>query len=187
MQVYITRSLVKINNEMKRCNHCDCTFSISLLNLRYKGCVIMELNEVLQYLKDQSNPSRRNVLLKQGASETALGVPLGVVRKLAKEIGLNHDLGLALWQTMIVDAQLLSVMLIDGKKLSVDKVLGMIDEAETDALLDDLIFRCLVQMTSAEGLLIILRNSDKDNYQKVYWAFMVNELKKNQLIQNWQK
>lgn len=137
----------------------------------------MELKNILDQFQQEANPARRKVLMKQGAQETAIGVPLGFIRKLAKTLGTNHELAEALWATEIVDAQLLSVMLMDGSQLSTDVALGLIDQAETDPLLDDLVFRCLVNMKASESLLKILQNSNSDTYQKVYWAFKVNQLK----------
>lgn len=133
--------------------------------------VIKDLNEV-------ANPSRRKTLMKQGASESAIGVPLGFLRTYAKGLSGHPSLATELWKTQIVDAQLLAVMIMDANALSIDAIMDMIQEASTDALLDDFIFRTLVSYQDKEGLKQALLSKDEDVFGKVYWGLVVFELKK---------
>ncbi len=54
------------------------------------------------------------------------GVPLGEIRKVAKAIKTNHELALELWKTGIIDARLLSILLLKPKKLSMDELDAMV-------------------------------------------------------------
>lgn len=53
---------------------------------------------------------------------TQFGVKHGDIRALAKKIGPDQALGMALWKTRNVDAQLLAVLLIRAKDLSAQEV-----------------------------------------------------------------
>ena len=55
---------------------------------------------------------------KLGAGDAQFGVRLGDVRKLAKEIGADHDLAMELWETGNVDARLLAILLMKPKRLA---------------------------------------------------------------------
>ncbi len=63
---------------------------------------------------------------KRGAGDNQFGVKLGDIRGLAKQIKTNRELGMALWQTGIIDARLLAILLIKPKSLSADEVDAMV-------------------------------------------------------------
>ena len=48
----------------------------------------------------------------------ALGVPLPVLRKLAKEFGKNHSLAIELWQTQIHEIRILATIVADAKQVT---------------------------------------------------------------------
>lgn len=78
----------------------------------------MTLPETLQRLEKLGNAKVRAQNAKSGAGENQYGVSLGEIRTLAKAIGADHALGLALWDTGNVDAQFLAALLVDPKKLT---------------------------------------------------------------------
>ncbi len=128
---------------------------------------------LMQQLEAQSNPSRKKVLLKAGASDKTYGVPLGYLRTLAKTIGINHELAIELWKTQNTDARLLSVMLFDPKKLSTDDIIVMIEEEPFEQIVDDLIFRALSKLDDYEAVMDKLKDATKDHLKRAYWTFMV--------------
>jgi len=46
-------------------------------------------------------------------TDNAVGIPVGDVRKLAKQLGRNHDLAAALWETGVYEARLLAAFVDD--------------------------------------------------------------------------
>ena len=66
---------------------------------------------------------------RNGASGNQFGVPLGDIRKLAKKIKINHELGLELWATGNIDARLLAVLLIKPKQLSASELNKLVKSA----------------------------------------------------------
>ncbi len=136
----------------------------------------MTLDTIIENLEEASNPSRLKTLLKLGAKDNAIGVPLGHMRKLAKSVGDDHELGMKLWDLDIVDTQLLACMILDAKKISHNKALSMIQDAQIDTVLDDLLFRCLIKIDDKEGFMNTLDALKDDVYGKAYWAFIVDKI-----------
>jgi hypothetical protein len=79
----------------------------------------MTLEAALAQLAALGDPKRRAINAKNGAGEKQYGVPMGEIRKLAAAIKSDHVLGLALWGTGNIDAQLLGTLLIKPEALTV--------------------------------------------------------------------
>lgn len=78
----------------------------------------MTLNEALKQLKALANEKTWANNAKNGAGDNQFGVKHGDIRVLAKKIGIDHELALALWKTGNVDAQLLAILVMQPKNLS---------------------------------------------------------------------
>ena len=86
----------------------------------------MTLDETLKQLKALGNEKVRAQNAKSGAGDNQYGVSLGDIRTLAKKIKKDHALALALWDNGNVDAQFLSALVIDSKKLSAKEMDQMV-------------------------------------------------------------
>jgi 3-methyladenine DNA glycosylase AlkD len=74
----------------------------------------MLVTEVIQILKEESNPAYLAGMSRFGIDNTkAIGVPVPVLRKLAKFIKTNQQLSLDLWETGIHEARLLATLIGD--------------------------------------------------------------------------
>ncbi len=82
----------------------------------------MTLDETLKKLKALGNEKVRAHNTKYGAGKDQFGVKHGDIRALAKKIKTDHSLGMSLWKTGNVDAQLLAALLIKPKDLSAKEV-----------------------------------------------------------------
>ncbi|GJQ25861.1 MAG: DNA alkylation repair protein [Phycisphaerae bacterium] len=78
----------------------------------------MTAQEVIKQLKALGNEKVRAHNTKYGAGKNQFGVLHGDIRKLARKIKSDHELGLKLWKTGNVDAQLLAVLILQPKSLS---------------------------------------------------------------------
>ncbi|MDP4228281.1 MAG: DNA alkylation repair protein, partial [Bacteroidota bacterium] len=59
----------------------------------------MDLNDILETFKSLANEANREGMARFGIkSETAFGVNIPVLRKMAREIGKDHTLALQLWE-----------------------------------------------------------------------------------------
>lgn len=86
----------------------------------------MTLKEAIAQLKTLGNEKMRAQNAKNGAGDNQFGIRLGDIKALAKKIKTNHELGLSLWKTGNIDAQLLATLLVKPKSLSADEVDRMV-------------------------------------------------------------
>jgi 3-methyladenine DNA glycosylase AlkD len=79
--------------------------------------------EVINSLKEKARPEQLEGMARFGIiGEKRLGVRIPDIRKLAKEIGKNHDLASELWRTGIPDARILAAMIAEPEKLTEDQM-----------------------------------------------------------------
>lgn len=89
----------------------------------------MTAEEVLRELQSLGDEKMRAIHTKSGATQAQFGVKMGDIRKVAKKIKSDHDLGLELWKTEIIDAQLLALLIIKPRVLTVsqlDEMAGLV-------------------------------------------------------------
>ncbi len=136
----------------------------------------MTVQDVLETLQTNANESRRKSFVKAGAPETSLGVPMGVIRKLAKEIKLDQELALELWASEIPDARLLAVLLFDAKTSDKKVAIHLLETADFEQLIDELVFKFIVKLKDLEEIKEYLKNQDKELLQRAYWAIEVDKI-----------
>lgn len=86
----------------------------------------MTLKAILDQLKKLGNEKMRTQNINHGAKGEQFGVRLGDIRKIAKTIKSNHELGLELWDSKNIDAMLLSILILKIDHLSVDEMDRMV-------------------------------------------------------------
>lgn len=86
----------------------------------------MTLKDVLKQLESLGDEKVRAQNEKRGAGSLQFGVRLGDIRKLAAKIKTDDQLGIALWDTGNIDAQLLATLLIKPRNLSRDAMDRMV-------------------------------------------------------------
>ena len=68
-----------------------------------------DVDSVLAWLKRHSSKATRDGMARYGLpSDNALGVSVGDIRDLGKLLGRDHDLALALWETGVYEARMLT-------------------------------------------------------------------------------
>jgi|CXWL01.1.fsa_nt_gi 3-methyladenine DNA glycosylase AlkD len=96
----------------------------------------MTLQEALDTLKSLGNESVRVHNRKFGAGDNQFGAKLGDIRKLAATMKADHQSAMDLWDSGIIDAQLVAILLIKPKKLSADELDRMVREATFSQVAD---------------------------------------------------
>lgn len=86
------------------------------------------LKETLATLESLGNDTTRAMHQKNGATGKVFGVKMGDIRKVAAKIKSDHALALELWKTGIVDAQLLSLLIMKPRQLSAAELESMVRE-----------------------------------------------------------
>ena len=90
----------------------------------------MTLKETLAQLKALGDEKGRAHNRKNGAGDNQFGVELGDIRKLAAKIKTGHSLAIELWDTGIIDARLLAILLMKPNDLSRDEMDRMVRSVE---------------------------------------------------------
>jgi len=81
------------------------------------------VKDVLVELQSKAQPEQLEGMAKYGMTvEQRLGVSVPDMRKLAKEIGKDHELALDLWRTGIAEARILASMVDDPDKLTEEQM-----------------------------------------------------------------
>lgn len=96
----------------------------------------MTVTETLERLAALGDTKVRARNRKLGAGEAQYGVRLGDIRKLAKEIGTDHDAALALWDTGILEARLSAILAMRPKGLSHTELDALVRSARVAQLAD---------------------------------------------------
>ena len=72
---------------------------------------VMAPGKVLKKLKEKAKPDQLEGMARYGMTvESRLGVSIPDLRKMAKDIGKDHQLALNLWKTGIAEAMILAAM-----------------------------------------------------------------------------
>lgn len=83
----------------------------------------MDLKEILKHLRSMKDPSAVQGMARYGINpHNNLGISVKRLRNLRKQIGINHDLSLQLWNTGIHDARLLACFIDDPTCLTSDQM-----------------------------------------------------------------
>lgn len=141
----------------------------------------MTKDYILVKLCNLGNEKRRQMYIKNGAGENTYGVLLGELRKIAKQIGSNHELAIELWQSGNTEAQLLACMLFDVKKLSLDEIRNMVAQLTYSDMIDKFIGEVVSNHKDAELLAEEWTASEEDNLGRAGWKLVVDKVSSGKL------
>jgi len=80
---------------------------------------MISVDKVLKKLEAKAKPDQLAGMARYGiAIEKRLGVSIPELRKIAKQIGKNHDLALEMWKTGISEAMILASMIDEPNKVT---------------------------------------------------------------------
>lgn len=78
----------------------------------------MKYAEIIKFLKSKKNPKNIAGMARFGiSSKNTLGVPVPIMRGLAKKIGKDTELALELWRSGIHEARILATMVAEPDKM----------------------------------------------------------------------
>ncbi len=81
-----------------------------------------DAESIIVHLKSRANADNVAGMARYGiVTDTALGISNTELRKLARQIGKNHERAKALWATNIREARLLAAFTAEPKKLTLDE------------------------------------------------------------------
>jgi len=90
---------------------------------------MMEYEKVIEKLKYLSNPKAIIGMVRYGiAPENTYGVSIPNLRKIAKEIGISHQLAQQLWTTNIRETKILASMIEDPEMVTEEQIEDWVKE-----------------------------------------------------------
>jgi len=134
----------------------------------------MDVSTVMAKLAAMGNEARKKHMKKRGAGDNLFGVPLGKLRQLAEELGRDHALALALWETGNTDAMLLSAIILEPEKLDRAQAERMISDAKYFDLLDELVFDAICEAPFASEMRDEWMRSPDDIKGRIGWMLVVS-------------
>lgn len=99
----------------------------------------MALEQILGDLKARANPDNVAGMARYGISVTGcLGVPMPVLRKMAREIGRDHDLAEGLWRSGIHEARILAGLVDDPALVTGEQMERWVPDVDSWDICDQL-------------------------------------------------
>jgi len=109
-----------------------------------------ELAGALAWLKKHSSKSVRDGMLRYAIpNDDALGVRMGDIQKLAKQLGRDHALALALWKTRVYEARMLCAYVDEPEKVTAAQMDAWARDFGNWAVCDTLCFALWVRVPHA--------------------------------------
>jgi len=97
----------------------------------------MQANEVLARLEALESPADREGMARFGIRPAnALGISVTKLRAIAKEIGRDHELALALWSSGIHEARILATIVDDPQLVSREQMRSWVEDFDSWDLCD---------------------------------------------------
>ena len=95
-------------------------------------CALITSDQIITNLQQRANPQAVEGMARFGSRPAqALGIPIPTLRKMAKEIGRNQALAVALWASGIHEARILASMLAEPQLVSAELMDEWINDFDT--------------------------------------------------------
>jgi 3-methyladenine DNA glycosylase AlkD len=83
---------------------------------------VVTVEEILAELRHMGDPKRVAALKRARGASPAFGIGLPALRSLAKRIGRDHELALALWQTAVRETRILASLIDERDRVTEDQM-----------------------------------------------------------------
>jgi 3-methyladenine DNA glycosylase AlkD len=104
----------------------------------------------LRWLEDHASKSVRDGMLRYAIpNDDALGVRMGDIQKLARQLGRDHSLALALWKTGMYEARMLAAYIDEPARVTTAQMDAQARAFDNWAICDTLCFALWVQTPHA--------------------------------------
>lgn len=139
----------------------------------------MNTPEILAHLESLGDPKVREYNYRHGAGDKQYGVKLGDLRAIAKKVKVDHALGLELWNTGILDAMLLGILVMKPKQLTLIDLETMVRELTTAQLAEWFSSYVLKVHPERESLREKWMNSDNAMTARMGWSLTASRIGKD--------
>ena len=133
----------------------------------------MEFENIINFFesnRDEENIKTMNRL--KAGSDKKYGIRMPILRKLAKEIGKNHDLALELWNHGFHESRLLATLIEDYEKVDEEQLDSWVDDFDTWDLCDQACINILVKMPLAIEKIPLWAKSEKEFVKRTAFSLI---------------
>jgi 3-methyladenine DNA glycosylase AlkD len=136
----------------------------------------MNLQDVTSELKARGTAQNIKTYRRHGAGENVYGVSFADLKTMAKEIKSDHDLALALWDTLNCDARSLATMIIDCQRIDEDLAHKLLSGVEMHMLVE-MLGGCIAKGPAARVVIEKWTGSAEDPIRQCGYATLAAALK----------
>ena len=90
----------------------------------------VEVLDLLERNKNERGIANWNKLAKRPKELKSFGIGLTQLRKLAKQVGRNHELALELWESEYYDAKIISLLIDDPKLITQEQAESQVEQLQ---------------------------------------------------------
>lgn len=139
----------------------------------------MTLTEAMSRLEALGTEKMRAMNTKNGAGDNQFGVKMGDIRTIAKEIKVDHDLAMELWETENVDARFLALLIMQPKQLTSDQLETLVKSNDFAHIADWLSSYVIKTHPEKEALRQKWMQSDHAMLSRAGWSLTTERINKN--------
>jgi 3-methyladenine DNA glycosylase AlkD len=134
---------------------------------------MVSVEEVLQRLKSKARPDQLEGMARYGmAVERRLGLSIPDLRKLAKELGQDHELALKLWKTGIAEARMVAAMIDDPAKLTEEQMEDWVKDFNSWDVCDQVCMNLFEKVTLAWKKIIDWSEREEEFVKRAAFALI---------------
>ena len=133
----------------------------------------MDFQEVIAYFEEISdeNVVNSNKRFAIGC-QYSYGIRLPVIRKLAKEIGKNHDLAIELWNHPYYESHLLATMIEQKEKVTSEQLDEWVNSFYSWDIVDQACINLLVDLPEARDNIFIWCDAEKEFVKRTAFSLI---------------
>ena len=133
----------------------------------------MQANEVFERLKALESPKDREGMARFGIKPgQALGISMTKLRAIAKEIGRDHELALALWKSGIHEARLLATIIDDPSLVTKQQMQTWVEDFDSWDLCDQACMNLFWRTEAGVELAFEWAERDEEYVKRASFALM---------------
>ncbi|MGQ4914594.1 MAG: DNA alkylation repair protein [Candidatus Asgardarchaeia archaeon] len=134
-----------------------------------------KINEILNKLKTLANSKAIEGMAKYGITPSkAYGVSIPNLRKIAKEIGIDHELAQQLWKLGIRETRILATLIDDPKKVTEEQMNEWANDFDYWEICDQCCMNLFVNTDFAYKKAIEWSSSEKEFVKRAGFALMAS-------------
>lgn len=133
----------------------------------------MSAEEAIEKIKSMYNPVNVSGMARYGInSRNTYGVSIPILRKMAEEIGKDHDAALKLWKSGIHEARLLAGLVDNPQQVTEDQMEGWVKDFNSWDICDQICSNLFDRTSFAYGKVLEWTSRDEEYVKRAGYALM---------------